>query len=60
MTIKKVSDFTGHSTSGIDDAIKDALAKAGDYQRVEIIETRGSQTAGAQSCYQVTIATFNK
>ena len=58
MTIKKVSDFTGHSTSGIDDAIKDALAKAGDYQRVEIIETRGSQTGGDKSLFQVTLATY--
>lgn len=60
MTIKKVSDFTGYSTAGIEEAINDALAKAGDYEHVEVIETRGSQTAGDKSCYQVILAAFTE
>ncbi len=60
MTIKKAGDYTGYSDSGIDEAIQDALEKAGDHARVEIVETRGSQTNGDQRRYQVTLATFDE
>lgn len=60
MAVKKVSDYTGYSSAGIEEAIKDALDKAGDYDRVEVIETRGSQTAGDKSSYQVTLAAFTE
>ena len=56
----KTGDFTGHSDSGIDEAIQDALEKAGDYARIEVVETRGSQTKGNNRCYQVTLATFDE
>ena len=60
MTSKKVGDFTGYSSLGIDEAIKDALDKAGDYARLEVVETRGSQVKEASRQYQVTIATFDE
>ena len=60
MARQKVGDFTGYSDSGINEAIQDALSKAGDYVRVEVIETRGSETKGNKRHYQVTIATFNE
>ena len=58
MAINKTSDFTGYSTAGIDEAIQDALQKAGDYVRVEVVEARGSQAKGDNRQYQVTLATF--
>ncbi len=60
MTIIKAGEFTGYSDSGIDEAIQDALEKAGDYARVEVVETRGSQTKGSNRRYQVTLATFDE
>lgn len=60
MTRKKVGDFTGYSNSGIDEAIQDALDKAGDYTHIEVVETRGSQVKEDTPQYQVTIATFDE
>lgn len=60
MTIKKTGDFTGYSDSGIDEAIQDALEKAGDHARIEVVETRGSQTTDDTRQYQVTLATFDE
>jgi flavin-binding protein dodecin len=53
-------DFTGYSEFGIEEAIQDALEKAGDYVRVEIIETRGSQANGDNRQYQVTLTAFDE
>ena len=55
----KAGDFTGYSTAGIDDAIQDALAKAGDHVRIEVVETRGSQVKNDVSQYQATLAVFD-
>ena len=60
MTIIKTGDFTGYSDAGIDDALQDALDKAGDYARIEIVETRGSQTKGNNRQYQVILTTFDE
>ena len=60
MTKIKAGDFTGYSDAGLDEAIQDALDKAGEYVRVEVIETRGSHLEGEQRQYQVTVATFDK
>ncbi len=54
----KTMDVTGYSTTGIKEAIQDALHRAGDYVRIEIIEARGSQAKGDNRQYQVTLATF--
>ena len=58
MIITKTGDYIGYSESGIDDAIANALSKAGDCKRVEVIETRGSQIGEDQRQYQVTLAAF--
>lgn len=60
MTRIKTGDFTGYSELGIDEAIQDALEKAGDYVRVEVVETRGSQAKGNNRQYHVTLATFDE
>lgn len=59
MTKIKIENYTGYSNTGISEAIKNALEKAGDHARFEIIETRGSRT-GEESNYQVTLATFSE
>ena len=60
MTKKKLGEFTGYSELGIDEAIQDALLKAGEYTRIEVIETRGSQIKEDSRQYQVTITTFDE
>ena len=60
MAQNKTGDFTGHSTAGIDEAIQNALEKAGDYDRVEVIEAQGSRAKGDNRQYQVTLATFTE
>jgi flavin-binding protein dodecin len=60
MTIIKSKDFTGYSDSGIDDALQNALEKVVDFTRVEVVETRGSQTNGGRRQYQVTLATIDE
>ncbi|QRN02535.1 hypothetical protein GH742_00830 [Legionella sp. MW5194] len=57
MTTVKPNDFTGYSESGLDDALAQALQKAGEYQRVEVIETRSSHTTDDKT-YQVTITAY--
>lgn len=56
----KAADFTGYSEQGIEEAIQDALDKAGDYDRVEIVETRGSQANGDNRQYHVTLTAFSE
>lgn len=60
MTKIKSGDITGYSELGIEEAMQDALDKAGDCVRVEIIETRGSQAKGDSRQYQVTLTTFDE
>lgn len=54
----KTGEYTGYSNSGIDDAIQNALQKAGEHTHFEIIETRGSQIGENKRHYQVTITAF--
>ncbi|WP_133130680.1 dodecin domain-containing protein [Legionella yabuuchiae] len=58
MITKKIGDFTGISTSGISEAIKNALEKAGEHSRFEVIETT-AQGSGTNRQYQVTLSTYN-
>lgn len=58
MTPVKPTDFTGYSDSGLDDALTQALQQAGDYHRVEVVETRSSHTSDRHKSYQVTITTY--
>lgn len=53
-------EFTGYSELGIEDAIQDALDKAGEYARFEVIETRGSQGNGDNRQYHVTLTAFSE
>ena len=60
MIEKKIGDFTGYSTSGIPDAVQNALEKAGEHARFEVVETLYSK-ADEHSCeYQVTLAAFSE
>ena len=60
--MKKITagDFTGYSDAGINEAIRNALEKAGNYTHVEVVETRGSQIKGYNRRYQATLAIVNK
>ncbi|WP_152571537.1 dodecin domain-containing protein [Legionella norrlandica] len=58
--MKSIEDFTGFSESGIDDAIQNALKKAGDPVHFEVIETLSSQGNQSDRQYQVTLKTFNE
>lgn len=60
MTILQPEDFTGYSDSCIDEAVQNALEKAGEYVRVKVIETRGRQANGDNRQYQVTVTTYDE
>ncbi|WP_028389431.1 dodecin domain-containing protein [Legionella fairfieldensis] len=57
ITIKK-GDYTGYSDSGIDEAVQNALQKAGKHTHFEIIETRSSQIEKNTRHYQATVTAF--
>ena len=57
-TIKE-KDYTGFSHSSIEDAVTDALEKAGKPERVEVIETRSSKQSQKKSEYHVTLTTLD-
>ena len=59
MMITKTRDYTGYSDESIDKAIQNALQKAGDHTRFEVIETRGSQIGEDKRHYQITLTTFS-
>jgi flavin-binding protein dodecin len=60
MTIPKKGDYTGFSDSCIEDALNNALQKAGEHTHFEIIETRGSLINANKNKpnYQITITAF--
>ncbi len=58
--MSKSNDYTGYSNTGINEAIKDALEKAGKTKKVAVIETRGSQIKGEKRHYQVTLAAYEE
>lgn len=57
--IYKIIELVGSSDTSTDDAIKNAIARAGDTIRnldwFEVIETRGAIQNGKVSSYQVTL-----
>ncbi|WP_028372319.1 hypothetical protein [Legionella lansingensis] len=55
---KKTGEYTGSSDLGLSDAIQDALQKAGEHTRIEIIETISSWINDDKRYYQVIINTF--
>ncbi|AGH55199.1 TPA: dodecin domain-containing protein [Legionella pneumophila] len=57
--MKSIEDFTGFSESGIDDAIQNALKKAGNPTHFEVVETLGSQDSQSDRRYQVTLKTLS-
>ncbi|HAT7073354.1 TPA: hypothetical protein JAN90_11415 [Legionella pneumophila] len=57
--MKSIEDFTGFSESGIDDAIQNALKKAGNPTHFEVVETLGSQDSLSDRRYQVTLKTLS-
>ncbi|HAT9718996.1 TPA: hypothetical protein JBD64_14470 [Legionella pneumophila subsp. pneumophila] len=57
--MKSIEDFTGFSESGIDDAIQNALKKAGNPTHFEVVETLGSQDRQSDRRYQATLKTLS-
>lgn len=60
MTKITEKDFTGYSQDGIDKAIANAIEKAGDHQRFEVIETRSHHDDAGLVQYQATITAFEE
>ncbi|MDI9818958.1 MULTISPECIES: dodecin domain-containing protein [unclassified Legionella] len=54
----KTGEYTGSSDSGINEAIQNALQKAGEHTRIEVVETRSSHVGDDKRYYQVTVSTF--
>ena len=57
--VYKILELTGSSTSGIEDAVSTAIAKAGEtvrnMQGFEVVETRGHIQDGKVAHWQVTV-----
>lgn len=57
--VYKILELTGSSPSGIEDAVKTAIAKAGETVRnlhwFEVVETRGHIQDGKVAHWQVTV-----
>ena len=57
--VYKILELTGSSTSGIEDAVSTAIAKAGETGRnmqwFEVVETRGHIQDGKVAHWQVTV-----
>ena len=57
--VYKILELTGSSTSGIEDAVSTAIAKAGETVRnmqwFEVVETRGHIVDGKVAHFQVTL-----
>ena len=57
--VYKLLELTGTSTAGVDDAIRNAIARAGktvhNLRWFEVVEVRGGIDAGKVSSWQVTI-----
>ena len=57
--VYKILELTGSSTSGIEDAVSTAIAKAGETVRnmqwYEVVETRGHIQDGKVAHWQVTV-----
>ena len=58
MTILEARDYTGYSEASLDEAIADALQKAEDHCRFEVIETRSSLFPDSKSQYHVTLTAY--
>ncbi len=58
MTATKSGDFTGYSDAGLSEAVQNALEKAGEPARFEVVETRYSHEGEGRCQYEVTLATF--
>lgn len=57
--MKNTNDYTGYSETGIEEAIANALKKAGEPARFEVVETLGAQDQAEQRHYQVTLKAFS-
>jgi hypothetical protein len=55
----KTHDYVGNSKSSLCEAIKDALHKAGEHQRYEIIESLSTRSSENTYHYQVLLAIFS-
>ncbi|ARG96315.1 hypothetical protein [Legionella micdadei] len=58
MATTKKGDYIGYSDAGINEAIQNALKKAGEHSYFEVIETRGSQIGEDKRQYEATITAF--
>jgi flavin-binding protein dodecin len=60
MTAKVTIDYTGYSKESLDEAIIDALQKAGKPTHFEVIETRSSHLPDNNCQYSVTLTAIGK
>lgn len=58
--MKSIDDFVGVSESGIDDALQNALKKAGNPTFFEVIEILGTQGHTSDRQYQVKLKTLTE
>lgn len=58
--MKSIEDFVGLSEYGIDDAVQNALEKAGNPLNYEVVETLGFLNNNTKRQYQVTLKTLAK
>lgn len=58
MMIKRIGYFTGYSSSGIQEALENALEKAGEHLHFEVVETSCCHGEERDRQYQVTLSTF--
>lgn len=58
--MKSTGDYTGHSERDVAEAVMNALEKAGEQARLEVIELRGSIDPDSKSEYQVTLTGFKE
>ena len=59
MNVIKSGDFIGYSNEGISEAVQNALEKAGEPARFEVVEMVYSHEGDNQRQYQVTLATLS-
>lgn len=60
MITKKQGDYTGTSSDGIHEAIENALEKAGEHARFEVVETTSLQGQENNRHYEVTLSTYDE
>lgn len=56
---KKIGYFTGYSTSNLHEAVQNALEKAGEHKRFEVVESCSIKAPENERQFEVTLSTFH-